>query len=208
MYVQCVFLWVISLYFGFYDCVFVGVCRCVFVCWPCSLLLPLIFYAPSLWSFPRPPRPGGTPETPRRTSAAPPQPSNPALQAQIKQGNYKRKGTCSTHPQGLLGRVGGRRGGSLIIQPTGNKTHREFELKKKKKMMAGRSCCCVLSQQVLKGFFCCFWHRCTTQFNPNLYSPGGCRILCLVSQWHFDSHSLWQTSVWFCHKFRDLFSKN
>ncbi|XP_029025680.1 WD repeat-containing protein 7 isoform X5 [Betta splendens] len=33
----------------------------------------------------RPPRPGGTPETPRRTSAAPPQPSNPALQAQIKQ---------------------------------------------------------------------------------------------------------------------------
>uniref|UniRef100_A0A7N6AGE7 WDR72-like alpha-solenoid domain-containing protein n=1 Tax=Anabas testudineus TaxID=64144 RepID=A0A7N6AGE7_ANATE len=34
----------------------------------------------------RPPRPGGTPETPRRTSAAPPQPSNPALQAQIKQG--------------------------------------------------------------------------------------------------------------------------
>uniref|UniRef100_A0A668S3G6 Uncharacterized protein n=1 Tax=Oreochromis aureus TaxID=47969 RepID=A0A668S3G6_OREAU len=34
----------------------------------------------------RPPRPGGTPETPRRTPAAPPQPSNPALQAQIKQG--------------------------------------------------------------------------------------------------------------------------
>uniref|UniRef100_A0A8C9YIX6 WD repeat domain 7 n=1 Tax=Sander lucioperca TaxID=283035 RepID=A0A8C9YIX6_SANLU len=34
----------------------------------------------------RPPRPGGTPETPRRTLAAPPQPSNPALQAQIKQG--------------------------------------------------------------------------------------------------------------------------
>uniref|UniRef100_A0A3Q2FMN5 WD repeat domain 7 n=1 Tax=Cyprinodon variegatus TaxID=28743 RepID=A0A3Q2FMN5_CYPVA len=33
----------------------------------------------------RPPRPGGTPESPRRTSAAPPQPSNPALQAQIKQ---------------------------------------------------------------------------------------------------------------------------
>uniref|UniRef100_A0A8C9YHN3 WD repeat domain 7 n=1 Tax=Sander lucioperca TaxID=283035 RepID=A0A8C9YHN3_SANLU len=40
----------------------------------------------------RPPRPGGTPETPRRTLAAPPQPSNPALQAQIKQGNYKRGG--------------------------------------------------------------------------------------------------------------------
>uniref|UniRef100_A0A669EXL0 WD repeat domain 7 n=1 Tax=Oreochromis niloticus TaxID=8128 RepID=A0A669EXL0_ORENI len=39
----------------------------------------------------RPPRPGGTPETPRRTPAAPPQPSNPALQAQIKQGNYKRR---------------------------------------------------------------------------------------------------------------------
>uniref|UniRef100_A0A671V2P9 WD repeat domain 7 n=1 Tax=Sparus aurata TaxID=8175 RepID=A0A671V2P9_SPAAU len=34
----------------------------------------------------RPPRPGGTPETPRRTPAGPPQPSNPALQAQIKQG--------------------------------------------------------------------------------------------------------------------------
>uniref|UniRef100_A0A7N8XH26 WD repeat domain 7 n=1 Tax=Mastacembelus armatus TaxID=205130 RepID=A0A7N8XH26_9TELE len=34
----------------------------------------------------RPPRPGGTPETPRRTVATPPQPSNPALQAQIKQG--------------------------------------------------------------------------------------------------------------------------
>ncbi|KAF6725822.1 WD repeat-containing protein 7 [Oryzias melastigma] len=34
----------------------------------------------------RPPRPGGTPESPRRTPAAPPQPSNPALQAQIKQG--------------------------------------------------------------------------------------------------------------------------
>ncbi|KAK2888581.1 hypothetical protein Q8A73_020029 [Channa argus] len=34
----------------------------------------------------RPPRPGGTPETPRRTSAALNQPSNPALQAQIKQG--------------------------------------------------------------------------------------------------------------------------
>uniref|UniRef100_A0A3Q3E3F1 WD repeat domain 7 n=1 Tax=Labrus bergylta TaxID=56723 RepID=A0A3Q3E3F1_9LABR len=34
----------------------------------------------------RPPRPGGTPETPRRAQAAPPQPSNPALQAQIKQG--------------------------------------------------------------------------------------------------------------------------
>uniref|UniRef100_A0A3Q1CQ63 WDR72-like alpha-solenoid domain-containing protein n=1 Tax=Amphiprion ocellaris TaxID=80972 RepID=A0A3Q1CQ63_AMPOC len=34
----------------------------------------------------RPPRPGGTPETPRRTPAVPPQPSNPALQAQIKQG--------------------------------------------------------------------------------------------------------------------------
>uniref|UniRef100_A0AAQ4PV52 WD repeat domain 7 n=1 Tax=Gasterosteus aculeatus aculeatus TaxID=481459 RepID=A0AAQ4PV52_GASAC len=33
----------------------------------------------------RPPRPGGTPETPRRMQAAPPQPSNPALQAQIKQ---------------------------------------------------------------------------------------------------------------------------
>ncbi|KAM9322530.1 WD repeat-containing protein 7 isoform 2-T2 [Pholidichthys leucotaenia] len=33
----------------------------------------------------RPPRPGGTPETPRRTPSAPPQPSNPALQAQIKQ---------------------------------------------------------------------------------------------------------------------------
>ncbi|KAM8827764.1 WD repeat-containing protein 7 isoform 5-T6 [Spinachia spinachia] len=33
----------------------------------------------------RPPRPGGTPETPRRMLAAPPQPSNPALQAQIKQ---------------------------------------------------------------------------------------------------------------------------
>uniref|UniRef100_A0A4W6D6F4 WD repeat domain 7 n=1 Tax=Lates calcarifer TaxID=8187 RepID=A0A4W6D6F4_LATCA len=34
----------------------------------------------------RPPRPGGTPESPRRTPAAPPQPSCPALQAQIKQG--------------------------------------------------------------------------------------------------------------------------
>uniref|UniRef100_A0A4W6D5E0 WD repeat domain 7 n=1 Tax=Lates calcarifer TaxID=8187 RepID=A0A4W6D5E0_LATCA len=33
----------------------------------------------------RPPRPGGTPESPRRTPAAPPQPSCPALQAQIKQ---------------------------------------------------------------------------------------------------------------------------
>lgn len=52
----------------------------------------LIFHASSLWSSSRPPRPGGTPETPRRTPATPPQPSNPALQAQIKQGNYKRKG--------------------------------------------------------------------------------------------------------------------
>uniref|UniRef100_A0A7N6BWV8 WDR72-like alpha-solenoid domain-containing protein n=1 Tax=Anabas testudineus TaxID=64144 RepID=A0A7N6BWV8_ANATE len=52
--------------------------------------------------------------TPRRTSAAPPQPSNPALQAQIKQGNYKRKGARFTHPQGLLGRVGGRRGWSQL----------------------------------------------------------------------------------------------
>ncbi|TNM92413.1 WD repeat-containing protein 7 isoform X2 [Takifugu rubripes] len=34
----------------------------------------------------RPPRPGGTPESPRRMQATPPQPSNPALQAQIKQG--------------------------------------------------------------------------------------------------------------------------
>ncbi|XP_061149313.1 WD repeat-containing protein 7 isoform X2 [Syngnathus typhle] len=34
----------------------------------------------------RPPRPGGTPESPRRMPATPPQPSNPALQAQIKQG--------------------------------------------------------------------------------------------------------------------------
>uniref|UniRef100_A0A674P9L4 WD repeat domain 7 n=1 Tax=Takifugu rubripes TaxID=31033 RepID=A0A674P9L4_TAKRU len=33
----------------------------------------------------RPPRPGGTPESPRRMQATPPQPSNPALQAQIKQ---------------------------------------------------------------------------------------------------------------------------
>uniref|UniRef100_A0A674MZG1 WD repeat domain 7 n=1 Tax=Takifugu rubripes TaxID=31033 RepID=A0A674MZG1_TAKRU len=40
----------------------------------------------------RPPRPGGTPESPRRMQATPPQPSNPALQAQIKQGNYKRRG--------------------------------------------------------------------------------------------------------------------
>uniref|UniRef100_A0A8C3G9K7 WD repeat domain 7 n=1 Tax=Cyclopterus lumpus TaxID=8103 RepID=A0A8C3G9K7_CYCLU len=45
----------------------------------------------------RPPRPGGTPETPRRTLAAPPQPSNPALQAQIKQGNYKKGGGSSLH---------------------------------------------------------------------------------------------------------------
>ncbi|XP_061703606.1 WD repeat-containing protein 7 isoform X3 [Syngnathoides biaculeatus] len=34
----------------------------------------------------RPPRPGGTPEIPRRTPGTPPQTSNPALQAQIKQG--------------------------------------------------------------------------------------------------------------------------
>uniref|UniRef100_A0A665VWX5 WD repeat domain 7 n=1 Tax=Echeneis naucrates TaxID=173247 RepID=A0A665VWX5_ECHNA len=34
----------------------------------------------------RPPRPGGTPESQRRTPAAPSQPSCPALQAQIKQG--------------------------------------------------------------------------------------------------------------------------
>ncbi|XP_077593722.1 WD repeat-containing protein 7 isoform X3 [Stigmatopora nigra] len=34
----------------------------------------------------RPPRPGGTPETPRRMPATPPQHSNPMLQAQIKQG--------------------------------------------------------------------------------------------------------------------------
>ncbi|XP_077593721.1 WD repeat-containing protein 7 isoform X2 [Stigmatopora nigra] len=33
----------------------------------------------------RPPRPGGTPETPRRMPATPPQHSNPMLQAQIKQ---------------------------------------------------------------------------------------------------------------------------
>ncbi|KAG7221191.1 hypothetical protein INR49_017478, partial [Caranx melampygus] len=35
----------------------------------------------------RPPRPGGTPESPRRMPATPPQPSCPALQAQIKQAN-------------------------------------------------------------------------------------------------------------------------
>ncbi|XP_076019795.1 WD repeat-containing protein 7 [Genypterus blacodes] len=34
----------------------------------------------------RPPRPGGTPESPGRVPATPPQPSSPALQAQIKQG--------------------------------------------------------------------------------------------------------------------------
>uniref|UniRef100_A0A8C4DZ85 WD repeat domain 7 n=1 Tax=Dicentrarchus labrax TaxID=13489 RepID=A0A8C4DZ85_DICLA len=50
----------------------------------------------------RPPRPGGTPETPRRMLAAPPQPSNPALQAQIKQGNYKRRGRSLHTPLGDL----------------------------------------------------------------------------------------------------------
>uniref|UniRef100_A0A667YU00 WD repeat domain 7 n=1 Tax=Myripristis murdjan TaxID=586833 RepID=A0A667YU00_9TELE len=60
-------------------------------CFPCSpFLFPLLFPVLLNISCPvfvfccRPPRPG-TPETPRRTSAAP-QPSSPALQAQIKQG--------------------------------------------------------------------------------------------------------------------------
>uniref|UniRef100_H2RNW1 WD repeat domain 7 n=1 Tax=Takifugu rubripes TaxID=31033 RepID=H2RNW1_TAKRU len=48
----------------------------------------------------RPPRPGGTPESPRRMQATPPQPSNPALQAQIKQGNYKRRGHSFHAPSG------------------------------------------------------------------------------------------------------------
>uniref|UniRef100_A0A665VWX9 WD repeat domain 7 n=1 Tax=Echeneis naucrates TaxID=173247 RepID=A0A665VWX9_ECHNA len=48
----------------------------------------------------RPPRPGGTPESQRRTPAAPSQPSCPALQAQIKQGNYKREGHSLHTSQG------------------------------------------------------------------------------------------------------------
>ncbi|KAK2818830.1 hypothetical protein Q5P01_024391 [Channa striata] len=44
----------------------------------------------------RPPRPGGTPETPRRTSAALHQPSNPALQAQIKQAAVAATANTST----------------------------------------------------------------------------------------------------------------
>uniref|UniRef100_A0A8C5HQJ2 WDR72-like alpha-solenoid domain-containing protein n=1 Tax=Gouania willdenowi TaxID=441366 RepID=A0A8C5HQJ2_GOUWI len=55
----------------------------------------------------RPPRPGGTPETPRRTPAAPPQPSNPALQSQIKQGNYKRKDPSFQTPLGPCIEEGG-----------------------------------------------------------------------------------------------------
>uniref|UniRef100_A0A674M9U4 WD repeat domain 7 n=1 Tax=Takifugu rubripes TaxID=31033 RepID=A0A674M9U4_TAKRU len=51
----------------------------------------------------RPPRPGGTPESPRRMQATPPQPSNPALQAQIKQGNYKRRGHSFHAPSGPCG---------------------------------------------------------------------------------------------------------
>uniref|UniRef100_A0A669DZG3 WD repeat domain 7 n=1 Tax=Oreochromis niloticus TaxID=8128 RepID=A0A669DZG3_ORENI len=39
--------------------------------------------------------------TPRRTPAAPPQPSNPALQAQIKQGNYKRRWRSLRTPLGF-----------------------------------------------------------------------------------------------------------
>uniref|UniRef100_A0A674NTD7 WD repeat domain 7 n=1 Tax=Takifugu rubripes TaxID=31033 RepID=A0A674NTD7_TAKRU len=50
----------------------------------------------------RPPRPGGTPESPRRMQATPPQPSNPALQAQIKQGNYKRRGHSNVEDLKLL----------------------------------------------------------------------------------------------------------
>uniref|UniRef100_A0A671UYY7 WD repeat domain 7 n=1 Tax=Sparus aurata TaxID=8175 RepID=A0A671UYY7_SPAAU len=41
--------------------------------------------------------------TPRRTPAGPPQPSNPALQAQIKQGNYKRRGHWLHTPPGPCG---------------------------------------------------------------------------------------------------------
>lgn len=107
-YVNSWFLWMhvflcVSLNFSGV-CVSVSLCVSLSVHWPISLLpAALIFHALSLWSSSRPPRPGGTPETPRRTPAAPPQPSNPALQAQIKQGNYKRRWRSLRTPLGPCG---------------------------------------------------------------------------------------------------------
>ncbi|KAG8010940.1 WD repeat-containing protein 7 [Nibea albiflora] len=69
----------------------------------------------------RPPRPGGTPETPRRILAAPPQPSNPALQAQIKQAAVA--ANTSTVTAGVPGAPGGHPQGAPGSPSPGPASH-------------------------------------------------------------------------------------
>lgn len=85
--------------------------------------------------------------------------------------------TRFTHTPGALwgGWEGG--GGGLIMQPTGNKTHRELKKNKKPRNITGGSCCCFLGQSVFKGLFCCFcWNF---SWSSNLWLQ-----LCILSP-HF-----------------------
>lgn len=96
-------------------------------------------------------------EEPRRLLAGrlPPPLSPPTRHYRPRSNKVTTKGGGARfeHPWGPVGREGGRWG--LIMQPTGNKTHRG--LKKRNKNITGGSCCCFQSQQVFKGLSCSCW---------------------------------------------------